>query len=192
MLSLNHSSLLTSVFPLNHSSLVTNVMPLNHSSLVTCVLPLNRLLLQTFDTGFLCVWCLKSGEHLDPFSPLSEKSAGRAVQNPDASLGEEILTPSDHGLRSTPEAASEFETSSDVDLLAFFKELFSMFGCHFRVTFIGHMRRPSIVNIDRLYNLAIVYQDGELQISTRLDCQGDSGCPSPRLRGTTARTAPFP
>ena len=83
-------------------------------------------LFQTFDIGLLCLWFWKSGELQDPFSPLSQQSAGRVILEPGSSLEELISTPSDHGLRSTPRAAREFETSSDVDLVALLKELFSM------------------------------------------------------------------
>ena len=83
-------------------------------------------LFQAFDIGLLCLWCWKSGELQDPLSPLSQLSAGRVLLEPDSSFEELISTPSDHGLRSTPRAAKEFETSSDVDLVAFLKELFSM------------------------------------------------------------------
>jgi len=70
----------------------------------------------------------QESELQDPLSPLSQQSAGRVILEPGSSYEELISTPSDHGLRSTPRAAKEFETSSDVDLVALLKELFSMTG----------------------------------------------------------------
>jgi len=70
----------------------------------------------------------QESELQDPLSPLSQQSAGRVILEPGSSYEELISTPSDHGLRSTPRAAREFETSSDVDLVALLKELFSMTG----------------------------------------------------------------